>query len=195
MAKVLLVSFLVFAGVLAASAQSACPEIISRGGWAARTGRVVPVLPIRPAPFVIVHPTQSMPCRSQGECSETIRNIQAFQLDGNGWPDISYHFLIGSDYRIYEGRGWGRLGENVGGFSNQAINIGFIGTFAQEPLTPRGLELLDEVIACGISIGALAQNVNVLAQCQVTNIVSCSATTVFDWVSEHPRFAANPTPV
>lgn len=195
MAKVLFVSFLAFAGVLAVSSQSVCPDIIPRAGWAARTPRSIPVLPIRPAPFVIAHPTQTPPCRTQAECSATIRDIQAFQMEANGWPDISYHFIIGSDYRIYEGRGWGRLGENVGGFSNQAINVGFIGTFNQNPITEGGLVALDALIACGISAGALAQNVDVAAQCQVTNIVSCSATTVFGWVSEHPRFTANPVPV
>lgn len=28
----------------------------------------------------------------------------------NQWPDISYHFVIGTDGRIYQGRGWGRFG-------------------------------------------------------------------------------------
>ena len=196
MEKVLLVSFLIFAGVLAASAQNACPDIIPRGGWSARTPRFVPVLPIRPAPVVVVHPANTTPCRTQAECSETIRNIQTFQMEVNGWPDISYHFMIGADYRIYEGRGWGRLGENIELFTNQAINIGFLGTFAVEPPSEAASELFDALIACGISQGALAQDVAVVAQCQVNpRIVSCERSTIFNWVTEHPRYEADPRPV
>lgn len=50
---------LIFAGILAVSAQgpSPCPYIVPRSGWSGRDARFVPVLPIRPAPFVVVHPT------------------------------------------------------------------------------------------------------------------------------------------
>ena len=32
-------------------------------------------------------------------------------MDGNGWWDIGYNFLIGEDGRIYEGRGFHIQGE------------------------------------------------------------------------------------
>lgn len=193
MTKILQVSFLVVAAILAVSAQ--CPAVIPRGGWSTRTARIVPVLPIRPAPFVIVHPTGTEPCTSQAGCSAAIREIQDFQVDGNGWPEISYHFLIGGDNRIYAGRGWGRQGANVERFSNQAINIGYIGRFNNDRPTAEAAALLDSLVACGISAGALASDVNVIAQCQVTGIVSCEATTIFEWISEHSRFTQNPQPV
>lgn len=196
MEKVLLVSFLIFAGVLAVSAQNACPEIIPRGGWSARTPRFVPVLPIRPAPLVVIHPANVAPCTNQAACSEAIRNIQTFQMEVNGWPDISYHFLIGADYRIYEGRGWGRVGENVENFTNQAINIAYLGRFAVDPPSERATELLDSLIACGIAQGSLAPDVVVAAQCQVIpRIASCERSTIFNWITQHPRFESDPTPV
>lgn len=116
-------------------------------------------------------------------------------MQANGWADISYHFLIGGDNQIYEGRGWGRRGENVGLFSNQAINIGYIGNYRQAP--PAGVEadLLDSLIQCGINLRALHPEVRTIAQCQVSTIVACEASTIFDWISEHPRFEANPRPV
>lgn len=193
MAKVLQVCFLIFAGLLAVSAQ--CPNIIPRGGWNARTPRAVPVLPIRPAPFVVVHATQTAPCTSQADCSAIIRDIQTFQMEANGWPDISYHFLVGEDNNIYEGRGWGRLGQNIDQFTNQAINIGYIGTFATTTPAESAAALLDSLVNCGVSAGALAQNVEVVAQCQVTRFVSCPASTIFEWISEHERFTDSPTPV
>lgn len=193
MAKVLQVCFLIFAGVLAVSAQ--CPTTIPRGGWNARTPRAVPVLPIRPAPFVVVHATQTAPCTTQTECSVIIRDIQTFQMEANGWPDISYHFLIGGDNNIYEGRGWGRLGQNVELFTNQAINVGFIGMFANSSPSDAQLALLNSLVDCGLSAGALATTVNAVAQCQVTRFISCEATQIFEWIGEHPRFTDSPTPV
>jgi Ca2+-binding RTX toxin-like protein len=32
------------------------------------------------------------------------RSWQAWHMDGKGWPDISYHFIVGVDGKIYEGR-------------------------------------------------------------------------------------------
>ena len=32
------------------------------------------------------------------------RNIQHFHINGNGWCDIGYSFLVGGDGNIYEGK-------------------------------------------------------------------------------------------
>lgn len=192
MAKILKVSFLIFGVIAAASAQ--CPSVVPRGGWNARTGGFVPVLGIRPSPFVVVHATGTASCAGQSECSAIIRDIQTFQMDSNSWPQISYHFLIGEDGQIYEGRGWGRQGENVGNFNNQAINVGLIGQFTTAP-TAATLALVNSLIDCGIAQGALPQDVSIVAQCQVVNFVACPANSIFAWLSDHPRFEGAPSPV
>lgn len=86
------------------------------------------------------------------------------------------------------GRGWSRIGENTGDFTNQAINIGFLILSS----TVDGWAWLDSLIDCGIREGHLTQNVNVVAQCQVTDFISCSASGVYAWISGHPRFIENP---
>lgn len=189
------VLFLVLAVTAVVTAQNNCPVIFPRGSWSTRSASFIPVLPIRPAPFVVFHPTQQQPCASLATCSPIIRDIQTFHIEANGWPDISYHFLIGADYRIYEGRGWGRVGVNVDRFSNQAINVGLIGGFSTSVPSVNATNVINEFINCGISVGALAADVTVLAQCQVTNMVSCEATTIFQWLSDHSRFVSNPRPV
>lgn len=196
MSKIILVSVLVIASVLAVAAQSACPTIVPRQGWLARTpGLPLPLLAVRPAPFVIVHPTATAACSTPDVCSEQLRNIQDFQMEGNGWRDISYHFLIGEDNRIYAGRGWAREGENVDEFNNQAINVGYIGSFNTVQPTEAAAALLDSLIECGISQGTLAEDVRVIAQCQAVPFVGCAQTTIFDWISENPRFESDPTAV
>ena len=181
---------------LVALVASECPEIYPRDAWEAARSRDLPVLPIRPATYLIVHATGTEYCVSRTACAQNLRNIQNFQMTANGWRDISYHFMMAAEYRVYTGRGWGRLGENVGRFTNQAINVGFIGRYqgANRP-TANATNVLNDLIDCGIAENALSRNVRVVAQCQVTPIVSCDDSGIFDWISEHPRFESNPIPV
>lgn len=195
MAKLSFLSIFVAAFFIAALAQAPCPLMYSRENWGARLSRHVPVLPIRPAPLIVIHPTLTGICAHIDECAPIIRDIQEFQVEANGWPDISYHFLMAADYRVYQGRGWGRLGENIKAFTNQAINIGFIGPFRTQPPSINVTNALEELISCGISLGALAQNVRIVAQCQVTPMVSCEASQIYNYVSTLERFEPNPRPV
>ena len=45
------------------------------------------------------------------------------------WSDIGYSFLIGGDGRVYEGRGWERVGAHTGGYNSRGYGVSFIGTF------------------------------------------------------------------
>lgn len=127
--EMLKIVILVLAVTAAVIAQDGCPRIFPRSSWSSRPAGFIPVLPIRPARFVVFHPTGRGPCPSLAECSPVMREFQTFHMDANSWPDISWHFLMGSspNYDVFEGRGWGRIGVNVEGFSNQAINVAFIG--------------------------------------------------------------------
>lgn len=116
-------------------------------------------------------------------------------MEANQWRDISYHFLIGEDNRIYAGRGWAREGQNVEDFSNQAINIGYIGSFVNGRPSESAAALLESLIECGVSQRTLAQNVSVVAQCQVVPFVGCDQSSIFEWISENPRFEENPQAV
>lgn len=192
--------FLVICGVIASAAaqQIECPEIVTRAAWGGIPARHVPVLPIRPAPFLIVHATHltiDEICITIPGCAAQIRDIQSFQMLANGWPDISYHFIMTAQHIFYTGRGWGRMGENVGDYNNQAINVGFLGTFHQDMPGSETTETFNQFIECGIAQGFLDANVRVLAQCQVTGIVTCNSSNLHEWLSSNPRFEPNPHPV
>lgn len=57
--------------------------------------------------------------------------IQAMQMDGRGFADIAYHFLIDSDGIIYEGRDIHIRGAHVQGFNTGAVGIVLIGNFSE----------------------------------------------------------------
>ncbi|MFK7988519.1 MAG: N-acetylmuramoyl-L-alanine amidase, partial [Sandaracinaceae bacterium] len=58
-----------------------------------------------------------------------MRGIQRFHMDSRGWCDVGYHFLVGQDGRVYEGRPLNLLGAHVGRNNTGNIGISFIGCF------------------------------------------------------------------
>ncbi|MCA9610886.1 MAG: N-acetylmuramoyl-L-alanine amidase, partial [Myxococcales bacterium] len=58
-----------------------------------------------------------------------LRGIQRYHMDSRGWCDVGYHFLVGQDGRVYEGRPLELLGAHVGGANTGNVGIAFIGCF------------------------------------------------------------------
>jgi hypothetical protein len=58
-----------------------------------------------------------------------VRAIQRYHQDTRGWCDIGYHFLVGTDGRIYEGRPLHLVGAHVGGQNTGNIGVSFVGCF------------------------------------------------------------------
>lgn len=58
-----------------------------------------------------------------------IRQIQSFHMDGNGWCDVGYHFLVTENGTVYEARPLRFLGSHV--YKNNTGNAGmsFVGCF------------------------------------------------------------------
>jgi hypothetical protein len=63
------------------------------------------------------------------DAARQVRAIQHYHMDTRGWCDIGYHFLIGVDGTIYEGRPLDRLGAHVAGQNTGNIGISFVGCF------------------------------------------------------------------
>lgn len=77
------------------------PEIITRKGWGAAPPKnnYSKQTPKR----IILHHSWR-PNVSQYNGSSTIRGIQRYHQIDNGWNDVGYHYLIGPDGKIFEGR-------------------------------------------------------------------------------------------
>lgn len=69
-----------------------------------------------------------------------MRSIQSYHinLDSVG-DDISYNFLVGSDGKVYVGRGWDVEGGHTRGYNKKSICISFIGNFTDDPPPPQQL--------------------------------------------------------
>ncbi|AKF10123.1 peptidoglycan recognition protein [Sandaracinus amylolyticus] len=96
----------------------------SRAQWGARRGRCSG-RDGRRYRFAIHHTVSPQ----TGNVAAMVRGFQRYHMDSNGWCDIGYHFLIGGDGTIYEGRPLEQLGAHVGGHNSGNIGIAFVGCF------------------------------------------------------------------
>ena len=67
-----------------------------------------------------------------------------------GWDDIAYNYVVGSDGRVYEGRGWGYEGSHAHGHNRDAVAICAIGNFQiKKPGRPM-LQAIANLIDCAL---------------------------------------------
>uniref|UniRef100_A0A1B0FQ94 Peptidoglycan recognition protein LC n=2 Tax=Glossina morsitans morsitans TaxID=37546 RepID=A0A1B0FQ94_GLOMM len=104
-------------------------RLVTRKEWFARPHRDT-VVPLNlPVERVIVSHTASDICKTLEACIYRLGFIQNFHMDSRDFGDIGYNFLLGSDGRVYEGRGWDLQGAHTKGYNSNSLGISFIGTF------------------------------------------------------------------
>ena len=103
-------------------------EIVSRASWGARPPRST--RPSHVPNRITVHHTV------QGNISgpAAVRAVQDAHMNGNGWSDIGYHFLVDRDGTIYEGNPQNLVGAHVASQNTGNLGIAMIGSFHVETL-------------------------------------------------------------
>jgi hypothetical protein len=97
--------------------------IVTREAWGARSSSSCSSNPYKNR--VTIHHTET----PSTDPARQVRGIQNYHMDTRGWCDVGYHFLIGVDGTIYEGRPLEKLGAHTGGQNTNNIGIAFIGCF------------------------------------------------------------------
>ena len=95
------------------------PIILPRSAWGADETKRLPDPTYAPIQKLIVHHSATA---LSGDIAADIRAIYKFHLEGRGWADIAYNFIVDPNGRIWEGR-WARdfpppevpTGENLEG--------------------------------------------------------------------------------
>lgn len=76
----------------------------------------------------IIHCTATRPDFMPGASTEDrVTEIRRWHVQGNGWADIGYHFLIDRDGTVYPGRAIERDGAHVRGHNRGTIGISLFG--------------------------------------------------------------------
>jgi peptidoglycan hydrolase-like protein with peptidoglycan-binding domain len=101
-------------------------DIVTRKDWGARaplgTSSVIWALRQR----VVVHHTTGSNL-GRDDPAEWLRAIQDYHMDTNGWSDIGYNHAVDRTGRLYELRGWTRLGAHVLNHNTPSLGLVLLG--------------------------------------------------------------------
>ena len=116
------------AGVPARTLQKAgAPAIVPRAGWKAdeKIRRAGPSFAAN-LRLAIVHHTAGANGYTAAQAPAIVKAIQLYHVQGNGWNDIGYNFLVDRFGTVYEGR-YGGIEKNVVGAHAEGFNTGSVG--------------------------------------------------------------------
>ena len=103
-----------------------------RSEWTSRAAREVNVA--SEVKMAVVHHTVSTNSYSAGQVPSLLRGIQAYHMDGRGWSDIGYNFVVDKYGGIWEARGGGYdrpvIGAHASGFNTGSVGISVLGDYS-----------------------------------------------------------------
>ncbi len=103
--------------------------------------------PMKAITRITVHHTHEIPGMMERSDSEIIKAIARYHRNTLQWADIGYHYLIGRDGRVYEGRPVVYQGAHARGINNiNNLGIAVIGDFNHELPNPVQLQALEQFL-------------------------------------------------
>lgn len=76
-------------------------------------------------------------------------------MDGNGWNDIGYNWLVGAG-NVYVGRGWGIVGAQAEGYNSKSHGIAILANGEEAPASDADLRAVADTIRDGLAVGWIA---------------------------------------
>ncbi|XP_063410076.1 peptidoglycan-recognition protein SC2-like [Mytilus trossulus] len=166
-------------------------KIISRDSWGARRPASTSTIH-SPVPDFFIHHTEGGACTSFSACISQMKGIQNYHMDdaNHHWSDIGYSFLVGEDGKIYEGRGWNRIGAHTQGYNSRGLAASFMGSFMTHAPNSAALNAVKELIQCGISKGKVSHSYALFGHRDVGS-TDCPGTALYNVIKTWPRFHAH----
>lgn len=144
------------------------------------------------AQYVVVHQTATPHCVNHASCAGVVRGIQNAHFIHKNYNDIGYHFLIGGNGLIYEGRGWRIQGELSPNFNTRALSIALIGNFDNVLPDIRALNAFQALVTCGYNRQYLHRNFKYVGHRQINTNTICPGKALMRYMVTWPRFEFNP---
>ncbi|XP_074837346.1 peptidoglycan recognition protein 1-like [Carettochelys insculpta] len=158
--------------VCAVTLGRSCFHIVSPGKWGGHPANCsTPLKSVQTGYVVILH-TAGSPCKTQAECTQQLVNIQHYHMNGKGWCNIAYNFLIGEDGNVYEGRGWNTEGAHTYGYNDISLGIAFIGDFTGRSPDAAAWRALKQLLHFAVREGYLSSDYLLVAHGDVSNTIS-----------------------
>jgi hypothetical protein len=93
--------------------------------------------------FAVVHHTAGSNSYTASQSAAIVRGIEVYHVQGNGWNDIGYNFLVDKYGQVFEGRFGGAernvIGAHAEGFNTGSVGVAMLGTYGSTtpPLVAR----------------------------------------------------------
>ena len=102
---------------------------VSRAEWGARKSRGITWLPANQVSDIVTHHSASAADiqHLHKHCFDRVRGIQNFHMDGRGWNDIAYNYLVCSHGAVFEGRGFGVMSAATLGANSHTYAVCVLG--------------------------------------------------------------------
>nr|QHA25242.1 peptidoglycan recognition protein SC2 [Physocyclus mexicanus] len=174
------------------SISSGCPEIVDRKAWGARPS-TNPKSMSTPVDHVFIHHTEGAECTTKDKCIETMKQIQNYHMNSRKYADIGYSFLVGGDGRIYEGRGWNKVGAHTYGYNSRAIAISFMGNYEKTAPSETMLNAAKKLIDCGVSKGFIKKERQIHGH-KDANCTTCPGESLYNAIKSWTGFKGGKLP-
>ena len=121
--------------------QAGTPAIVTRAAWGANEEIVRARPSLAPAVrLAVIHHTAGTNSYTRAQAAAIVRGIEVYHVQGNGWNDIGYNFLVDRFGTVYEGRGGGIernvIGAHAEGFNTGTTGIALLGNYLSAVPTP-----------------------------------------------------------
>ncbi|GFT86099.1 peptidoglycan-recognition protein SC2 [Nephila pilipes] len=167
-------------------------EIVSRAAWGARDSLSNETM-VTPVPHLFIHHTAMSECNDFESCCRMMRTIQNLHMDGNGWDDIGYNFLIGGDGRVYMGRGWNRVGAHTYGFNRIAVAFSLMGDFSHKLPSELMLNTTKSLIKCAEDENHVLGNYKLHGH-RNAGCTECPGSALYNLIKAWPHFEGGRIP-
>jgi flagellar hook assembly protein FlgD len=171
-------------------AATVTPTIIPRASWGADES-------IRRAPpsyapelrVAVVHHTAGRNGYSRAEAAAIVKGIQLFHVQGNGWNDIGYNFLVDRFGTIYEGRFGGVdrnvIGAHAQGFNTGSVGIALLGTYGSTAPSQAALDAITRIVSWKLDVAHVDPTASLTYVSSGSNRYANRVPVVLDAVSGH----------
>ncbi|URN11209.1 peptidoglycan recognition protein [Streptomyces radiopugnans] len=167
------------------------PAVVSRKAWRADESLVREEASYTgPVSAVFVHHTGHPNGYDCSDVPRMLRALEADHIEGQGWDDIGYNFVVDRCGTVYEGRGGGIgrpvYGAHTKGFNRNSVGVAALGTFGAGEEVPRAvIEAIAEVAAWKLRPGADPQGRVRLVSTNDESRYDKGESATFDVISGH----------
>ena len=124
------------------------PPIVSRAEWGCTSSTCPAKDPaiFAPVTHLIVHHTDGN--NTAADWKAVVRSIWVLHVQGNGWNDVGYNFLIDPNGVLYEGRagGDGVIGAHFSGVNTGTMGVALLGTYVSTQPSDKMLATLEAML-------------------------------------------------